>query len=378
MWVVDIAKTGHEHSSFNSAVVAAVAQAVKPGAALRVFLAANHESIEQLPSGANVVAVNVRPLKPGGLNLQKYVAEMVRTLWLARRAQRAGEPLLYLSMSALAFWALALVCRWTRWPWTAIVHNEIESLVPDPAAGRSRRRSLLEQAFKWIVGSRANVICLSADGASLLSKRFPGLRVTYTMLPAQAAPHLLDPALLEPLTASSQRVVCVAGTMKDHRLQRHLLQLVKELEARLATLDMSLRLRVVGGQGLSDSTRQQLTGRRIDIEVTSPRAIDAYLEQLIQSDVMVFLPTPQMYRVSESSVLFDAASVGVKTFSLPCACAVQLARRCPALLVVAPDFKALTEALLDCLGRPRNLSSRQAFVSNEIGPTVVALGRQGQ
>ncbi len=386
MYLVDAAKTGIEHASFNLSAAMAVHRHAR-GAPLSVLLSADHETARLLPKALPCRAIPVMALAPGRPNALKYGWEALLSLGLVAWAMSRRRRIVFLVMSAMPFWWLAVWARCLPLRYDVLVHNEIESLAdgsqsPNPSRTLSRRW-FIHRALTLLRGRRVRVICLSKAGTAWLKAQYPGLTVKHAMLPTdpRARPAAGASASVEPASAFVESAappkpltVVVAGTLADARLQQNLLDLVEALEgAQKSPLvpaphgsraARAVQLLVVGGHGLSTDLSERLAQSPLTIKRQRPQGVDAYYRALSGADAMAFLPTPAMYRFSESSVLFDAASVGLPCLSLRCGAAEALAQRQGTLFTVVDDVHHLVATLLS---PARAWGLQGAFLNDEIG-----------
>ena len=321
-WLAEISKTGYEHASFNEAVVA---ESLGRGEEVTLIASPGHVACLTPGAGCHVVHVPVRPLGGRFHSIPKYLLEMVvatRCLWRARREQAS---LTFLSVAPSTLLFLAFAAR-AGVSFSTFVHNELEILaVPAKAARHRMRNRMLHLAFRLMQNTRAHLRCLTVGGTEFLRNNHPGLDINHESLPLN--PHAAR--FLRARDAPSHPLVfCLVGTLGDEAINANIRELCGSLTG--SSADTRVRLDVVGGRGLHNSTRECLARTpHVDCRFVAAAAQTDYFAALAACDVVLFLSSPDLYSVSASSVIIDAVSLQLEVFSLPCRYAEEVAVKHP-------------------------------------------------
>ncbi len=166
----------------------------------------------------------------------------------------------------------------------------------------------------------------------------------------------------------------IAGTLRDERLNASLRVFADALDQALKSCEVISRRRllILGGRGLESETLRVLTSAKsIEVTFMRPEGSASYFNTLTRCSALVFLCTPDMYRVSASSVLVDGLSAGLPVYSLPCVYAVELSEAYPGRVVVEPDHCRLVNRLLieTFVTKPNHFL--QSCEEKDIGTVVV-------
>lgn len=358
-WLAEISKTGYEHASFNEAVVA---ECLGRGESVTFLASPDHVACLSPGAGCDIVPLPVKPLGGRFHSVPKYLLEMVvatRCLW---RARRAGAALTFMSMAPSTLLFVAFLAR-TGISFSTFVHNELEILaVPTKAAQHGMRNRMLHLAFRLMRNTRVHLRSLTLGGTSFLCRNYPGLNVAHEPLPLN--PHASR--FRRERDTFAAPVFGLVGTLGDATINAN----VRELCVAFAgvSTDTRIRLDVIGGRALHESTRQSLSNTpSLDCRFVSAAAQSEYFTALAACDVVLFLSSPDSYSVSASSVIIDAVSLQLEVFSLPCRYAEEVAAKHPVKL-----FESIEALAAEVIRRGRPHPPQQPASMPETSPTPPA------
>ena len=372
--LIEPCKSGIEHTSFNEGTAHAVARA--SGGKLRFWAAPSHLSFLQL--GESAEPRPIRVLSDGGK------LHMVRKVWTEFLTLRRvlsetaleGRALCVLSLTPLVLWLLTFFRFWHRGHACVIVHNELEKTLDKKFFRPFSRGWFVASAIKrWPLGGPA-VVCLSRAGCEHIKHCRPDFPAFYASLTFVNVDKLGLVATNNTSEDADLRYDWViAGTLRDERLNASLRAFVECMDQAINACKTVSRRRllIVGGRGLETATLSVLTSAKmLEVIFVRPEGLTAYFQALRRCSALVFLCTPDMYRVSASSVLVDGLSAGLPIYSLPCVYAMELSQDYPGRVFVESDYYQLAKRLLNETISPTSMRLPQPREVVDLGSVVVA------
>lgn len=351
--VAEISKVGYEHSSFNAAVLDLVRQHAVPLYWLAHKSHLSHYSLKRHEKRFNlpVLTANTR-LR----SVFKYGLEFMTALGALGFSSAKRASLCFLSVSPTTLVALSLMAKWTRKPFTVLVHNELETLTQPRRPGFWHRQGLIDNALHRLQGTPVKIVCLAEHGTRFLHQRYPRLRVESARLPPTCLPEDLS---LPTGPSSTAPVFGIVGTLGDRQINANIRSLCQLLASRTEAQNTTVRIKIIGGRGLEPQTRALLQEQAgIEVVFTEPAQQDKYLMELATCSCVLFLCSSQMYSVSASSVLVDCISTFVPVLSLPCNYARELADH--GTIQVCTHIEQLSQEVLSLATQERHMVNTAA------------------
>lgn len=375
--LIEPCKSGIEHASFNEGAAHALARA--SGEKLRFWAAPSHLSGVRL--GASAEPRPIRVLSDGGK------LHMVRKAWTELRSlrrvlsvtEREGRALCVLSLTPLVFWMISFFRIWRRARACVMVHNELEKTLDEKGRRAFSRGWFVASAIKRWPSDGPAIVCLTRAGCDHMKSWRPDLPIFYASHPFV---DVDKPVLAEMAEAAADLHYdwAIAGTLRDARSNALLRAFVESMDQAIGTGAQASRRRllIVGGRALEAATLRVLpSAKMLEVTCVRPPSSASYFQALRQCRALVFLCTPDMYRVSASGVLVDGLSAGLPIYSLPCVYAEELANDYPGRVAVEPDLHQLAQSLLGESLAPPPTRLPQLREVADLGAVVLAALSKG-